>query len=115
MTGPYVIGVDAGTESLRAGVFDLAGTPLAFAATPYETKFPHPGWAEQDPRDWWQALGRSVRHTVAEAAVASDSGQYPQQSNGIVYLYNIAISLLHGNEHKENNFLVLFLFFFVFL
>ena len=50
MPGPYVIGVDGGTESLRAGVFDLAGTPLAFATSPYETTFPRPGWAEQDPQ-----------------------------------------------------------------
>ncbi len=71
MPGPYVIGVDGGTESLRAGVFDLAGTPLAFAASPYETTFPHPGWAEQDPADWWRALGEAVRGVVAEAGVAA--------------------------------------------
>ena len=45
-------GVDGGTESIRAGVFDLAGTPLSFASHPYPTAFPHPGWAEQDPADW---------------------------------------------------------------
>jgi ribulokinase len=73
MAGPYVIGVDGGTESLRAGVFDLAGRPLAFAATPYPTRFPQPGWAEQDPEDWWQALGRSVQAAVAEAAVPADA------------------------------------------
>ena len=43
MEGRYVLGVDGGTEGLRAGLFDLAGTPLAFAATPYETRFPQPG------------------------------------------------------------------------
>ena len=48
-------GVDGGTESIRAGVFDLSGTPLSFASQPYPTSFPHPGWAEQDPADWWAA------------------------------------------------------------
>jgi FGGY-family pentulose kinase len=66
---PCLIGVDGGTESLRAGVFDLRGRPLAFAAAPYATRFPHPGWAEQDPADWWAALGRAVRRAVAEAGV----------------------------------------------
>jgi ribulose kinase len=33
----YVIGIDGGTESIRAGVFDLAGRPLGFVATPYPT------------------------------------------------------------------------------
>ena len=46
----YVIGVDGGTESIRAGVFDLSGRPIAFAATPYKTNFPHPAWAEQKDR-----------------------------------------------------------------
>ncbi len=73
MAGPYVIGVDGGTESLRAGVFDLKGKPLAFAATAYQTRFPAPGLAEQDPRDWWHAIGASVRQAVTEAEVDPSS------------------------------------------
>lgn len=69
MTGSYVIGIDGGTEGLRAGVFDTAGKPLAFAASAYATKFPNPGWAEQDPEDWWHALGKSVRQAIAEAGI----------------------------------------------
>eukprot|EP00873_Tetraselmis_striata_P028095 jgi/Tetstr1/448359/TSEL_035641.t2 len=68
----FVIGVDSGTESLRAGVFDLTGRPLAFAATPYPTQYPRPGWAEQRPQDWWQALGSSVKQAIAKAGVAID-------------------------------------------
>lgn len=69
MGGPYVIGVDGGTESLRAGVVDLAGRPVAFATASYETRFPQPGWAEQSPDDWWRALGAAVRKAIAEAGV----------------------------------------------
>ncbi len=69
MSGRYVIGIDGGTESIRAGVFDLAGKPLAFASTPYKTDFPKPGWAEQNPLDWWAGAGSSVRKAVAEAAL----------------------------------------------
>jgi len=72
MSGPYLIGVDGGTESLRAGVFDLEGRPLAFASTAYPTRFPKPGWAEQDPADWWEALGASVRQAVAKAGVPAE-------------------------------------------
>jgi len=57
MPGKYVIGVDGGTESLRAGVFDLTGQPIApMASAPYTTTYPKPSWAEQDPSDWWQVL-----------------------------------------------------------
>ena len=66
---PYLLGIDAGTESLRAGVFDLTGNPLAFASTSYTTKFPNPGWAEQDPRDWWKALGSSVRKVIKQTEI----------------------------------------------
>src|SRR5215475_3288045 len=69
VTARYVIGIDGGTEGLRAAVVDLEGTVLAMAASPYETRFPHPAWAEQDPADWWRALGIAVRGAVAQAGV----------------------------------------------
>ncbi|MDP9138772.1 MAG: FGGY-family carbohydrate kinase, partial [Pseudomonadota bacterium] len=65
-----VVGIDGGTESLRAFVFDLEGRPLGSAATPYQTEFPQPAWAEQSPHDWWSAAGRSVKGALAKAGVA---------------------------------------------
>ena len=65
----YLLGVDGGTESLRAGVFDLQGALLASASTAYETRFPNPAWAEQDPRDWLKALEESVRTAVDQSGV----------------------------------------------
>lgn len=62
--------MDGGTESIRAGVFDLAGTPLSFASHAYPTAFPRPGWAEQDPADWWAGLGAAVKAAVASAGVS---------------------------------------------
>jgi ribulose kinase len=65
-----VIGVDGGTESLRAHVFDLRGQSLGAAVSDYATAFPAPGRAEQDPRDWWRALGEAVRGAVRSAGIA---------------------------------------------
>src|SRR5262249_38885941 len=67
MRSRYVLGVDGGTESLRAGVFDLQGRPRAFASSAYPTNFAQPSWAEQNPDDWWRALGLAVRRAVHEA------------------------------------------------
>ncbi|MEM6666768.1 MAG: FGGY-family carbohydrate kinase [Pseudomonadota bacterium] len=69
---PCVLGIDGGTESLRAFVFDLTGKPLGSYATPYKTDFPSPAWAEQDPNDWWAALGTSVKGALAAAKVGAD-------------------------------------------
>ncbi len=64
-----VIGIDGGTESLRAFVFDLEGRPLGSSATAYRTDFPQPGWAEQNPQDWWLAAGASVNGALAKAGI----------------------------------------------
>ena len=72
MSENYLIGVDGGTESIRAGVFDTTGNPLAYASMNYQTNFPYPGWAEQDPRDWWKALSVSVRKAIQESGITAE-------------------------------------------
>ena len=56
-----VLGIDAGTAGLRAGLFDLEGRPLGFHDQAYPTRYPRPGWAEQRPAEWWEALVAAVR------------------------------------------------------
>jgi FGGY-family pentulose kinase len=68
----YVIGIDGGTESLRAHVFDLSGRSRGLGKGAYPTAFPEPGRAEQSPDDWWHALGVAVREAVAAAGVRPD-------------------------------------------
>lgn len=58
-----VIGVDGGTESIRACCFDaVTGKVVGKAcAVPYQTFHPKPGWAEQNPQDWYDNLCGAVR------------------------------------------------------
>ncbi|MFL5705503.1 MAG: ribulokinase [Ktedonobacteraceae bacterium] len=56
-----VLGIDAGTAGMRAALFDLQGQPLGFHDQLYATRYPQPGWAEQHPQDWWDALVVAVR------------------------------------------------------
>ena len=62
-----VIGVDGGTESIRACCFDaISGRVVGTShAVPYSTIHPKPGWAEQDPEDWYENLGQAVREALA--------------------------------------------------
>lgn len=64
---PYVLGIDAGTEAVKAGLFDLRGQRVAVSARAYKTHFPGPGWAEQDPDDWWEGLVGAVRDCLQAA------------------------------------------------
>ncbi|CAJ1945837.1 unnamed protein product, partial [Cylindrotheca closterium] len=62
-----VIGVDGGTESIRACCFDAETGDVVgkSCASAYKTYHPQPGWAEQMPQDWWENLGEAVRGAVA--------------------------------------------------
>ncbi len=65
----YVIGCDVGTQSTKAVLLDREGQVVTRATSSYETAYPQPGWAEQDPRDWDRALASVVRELLNVAAI----------------------------------------------
>jgi ribulokinase len=62
--GPYLLGIDFGTGGVRVGIFDAEGTPVVFEDREFGTAYPRPGWAEQDPDEWWRCLVAAVRGAV---------------------------------------------------
>lgn len=68
-TPPYIIGIDGGTEAIKAGLFDLQGKLVALGSRSYKTYFPRPGWAEQDPAEWWDGLVGAVRDCLTIAQI----------------------------------------------
>ena len=52
----YTIGIDLGTSAMKLLLVDENGTILKEAAKEYPLLFPHPGWSEQEPKEWWGAL-----------------------------------------------------------
>jgi FGGY-family pentulose kinase len=71
--GPYFMGIDGGTESVRVGVFDQEGTPVGFASCAYALRHPRPGWAEQDPEEWWSSLVAAVREVMSKNDIAREA------------------------------------------
>jgi FGGY-family pentulose kinase len=69
---PLVLGLDVGTQSLRAALVDLHGRTVAFGVAPIETTYPRPTWAEQDPLQWWQGAKTAVRDALAKAGASPD-------------------------------------------
>ena len=56
-----LLGIDVGTTSLKAILFDVDGTILSQASQEYPTVYPHPNWAEQDPEDGGAPCATSCR------------------------------------------------------
>jgi xylulokinase len=67
-----LLGIDLGVGSLKASLIRPDGSVAGEASAPVRTSMPHPGWSEQDPGEWWQALCQGV--SKALAASGSDAG-----------------------------------------
>lgn len=67
-----VIGIDIGTQSLKAVVADGSLSVLGEGSVAYAPSFPRPGWAEQDPRLWLEALRPAVATALAAAGRGPD-------------------------------------------
>ncbi len=68
-----LLAFDLGTGGNKAALFDLEGRCLAEAFVAYATSYPHPGWHEQCPEDWWQAVVQSTRDLLSTSNVQPES------------------------------------------
>lgn len=66
-----ILGIDAGTTSLKVGVFGEDGAALGSAREEYSLSSPRPDRAELDPERYWQAAVAATRRALA---VAGGSG-----------------------------------------
>ncbi len=79
-----ILGLDIGTSGVKAGLFDVHGAQLASASRPQVLYAPYPGWAEQEPEDYWQGLCRTIQEVLtqvegAHVAAVGLAGQCPGQ------------------------------------
>ena len=72
-----LIGIDIGTSSCKAALFEPCGKVAAQASRGYAVHHPKPGWAEQNPEDWWHAVCAAIKSMLEE------SGVNPNQIAGI--------------------------------
>jgi xylulokinase len=68
---PGILVYDIGTTSVKSAVFDLSLRPAALKSAAYETEFPRPGWAQQDPEQFWLAAVKGTRELLALPELAS--------------------------------------------
>ena len=64
---PVFLTLDIGTNSIKAALITTEGQLVANAREPLTVQLPKPGWAEQSPADWWQALCECTRALAEQA------------------------------------------------
>jgi len=68
----YFLGMDIGTGGTRAVLINEQGQVVASAACEHAPfRSPKPGWAEQDPEDWWRAAQSAIREVLATSGIAA--------------------------------------------
>lgn len=65
----YLLGVDLGTSGTRTALFNLSGEVILSKSVEYPLYQPNNGWAEQDPKDWWDAAVTTIGYVVRESGV----------------------------------------------
>ena len=65
-----IVGIDIGTQSLKAVAVDESLRVLGEAAYSYMPSFPQPGWAEQDPTLWEEGLHSAVAEALKNAGIS---------------------------------------------
>ncbi len=51
-----LLGIDIGTSACKIAVFDTDGQVIARSIQDYALYYPNPGWVEQNPEEWWEAI-----------------------------------------------------------
>jgi xylulokinase len=70
-----LMGVDIGSGGCKILIINSSGKVLAKKYREYETQYPHPGWAEQNPADWETALLELLPPALSDAGLrAKDVG-----------------------------------------
>jgi D-ribulokinase len=83
---PAWIGIDIGTQSVRAALVASDGTLLGAGAAPLRSERPGPGLHEQDPEGWWVALGHATRDAVAAHGARAVGGVAICSTSGTILL-----------------------------
>jgi xylulokinase len=71
----YILAHDVGTEVNKAAIVGVDGKVIGTAAGEYGVVYPNPGWAEQDPQVYWEAIVKTTREVLTKTKLKpSDIG-----------------------------------------
>ena len=70
----YYIGIDLGTSAVKLLLVNEDGSIVKSVSEEYPLCFPHPGWSEQNPADWWDAVQKGLAALLADVDAAQAAG-----------------------------------------
>jgi glycerol kinase len=65
----FLLSLDEGTTSARAALYDAEARLLGMESIPVASRYPEPGWVEQDALDIWSAQLQAARNVIAKAKI----------------------------------------------
>lgn len=67
-----LLGIDIGTTGTKSAIFGTNRQLQSIGQAEYEVSIPHPGWAEQDPEAWWEAVCTATRSALEKVQDGAD-------------------------------------------
>ena len=81
------VGIDLGTSAVKLLLMSADGKIQKIVSKEYPLFFPHPGWSEQKPEDWWSAVQEGLLELVADCDKSQVAGiSFGGQMHGLVIL-----------------------------
>ncbi len=81
------IGVDLGTSAVKLLLMDEKGKIHKIVSKEYPLYFPHPGWSEQKPEDWYEQSMAGLKELLSECDKSQVAGiSFGGQMHGLVIL-----------------------------
>ena len=81
------IGIDLGTSAVKLLMMDGTGKICKIVSKEYPLYFPHPGWSEQNPCDWYEKTLEGLKELTADCNRAEVAGiSFGGQMHGLVAL-----------------------------
>ena len=83
----YYIGIDLGTSAVKLLLMGEDGTIKKIVNREYPIAFPHPGWSEQNPYDWYEKSMDGLKELIADCDRSKVAGiSFGGQMHGLVAL-----------------------------
>ena len=72
LEGKYILTHDLGTSGNKAALFDLNLELISQTKEDYPLFYPKPGWAEQNPEDFWNAVKKATNTIIQQSNITPD-------------------------------------------